>query len=216
MILFVLVIITLLVAVDYYEKFYLFAHRQTKAVPEKTVKNEIHNNEPSKAEVPCPCVKAEPKINARPRDNSRRKQPPKQKPVETAQAPVREKQVSPTTNPEQKKVLASQDALVPDFYDKAVFPKNWKIEEEEVVPEPPPKVGRKIYVVRQPSPQPQYFYGGGYGYSTGGTPQVISGGTPTFVPNPPVIVPAPSVVVPAGGHPPGYNTKGVSPGYTTL
>ncbi|HAS84721.1 MAG TPA: hypothetical protein DCS23_01440 [Candidatus Yonathbacteria bacterium] len=86
----------------------------------------------------------------------------------------------------------------------------------------PPRVGRKIIVVRQQPAMP-YYGGYGYGYSNSyyAPPQVIYGGTPTFIPNPPVIVqapsvvtPPPSVVVPAGGVPQG-TTGGRSPSGVT-
>jgi len=85
-----------------------------------------------------------------------------------------------------------------------------------------PRVGRKIIVVR-PQPAMPYYGRYGYGYSNSyyAPPQVIYGGTPTFIPNPPVIVrapsvvtPPPSVVVPAGGVPQG-TTGGRSPSGTT-
>lgn len=160
-------------------------------------------DQPRKALVPCECKKE--------KKPKHKKSKPKVKPEP---APKTESMAEGS-----EKVLVE----APDFYDKAVMPKTWVAEpEEEVAPEPPPKVGRKIYVVRQPSP---YYYGGGYGYNYGYgyTPPVIYGGTPTFVPNPPVIVPAPSVVAPppsvvtpAGGYKPQGNTGGHSPNGVTL
>lgn len=157
-----------------------------------------HIDQPKKDVLPCECKK----------EKLKRKKP--------------KTKVKPEPAPEQEpKAEQKVSVSVPDFYDKAVMPKTWVTEpEEEVVPERPPKVGRKIYVVRQPSP---YYYGGGYGYNYGYAPSVIYGGTPTFVPNPPVIVPAPSVVTPppsvvtpAGGYKPQGNTGGHSPSGVTL
>lgn len=92
----------------------------------------------------------------------------------------------------------------PDFGRTAV---EYTPSQEKEVPQ---RVGKKIYVVRQVA-QPYYGgtsgyrgcpyqYGCDYGSSYNYPPQVIYGGTPTFVPNPPVIVPAPSVTTPAGTY----------------
>ncbi len=102
-----------------------------------------------------------------------------------------------------------------DFYDKAVMPQTWVTEpEKEVAPEPP-KVGRKIIVIREQ--QTPYYGGYSSGYYPSYAPQVTYGQPyvpppqTVFVPAPPVFVPAPSVVTPAGGYAPRGTTDGRSP-----
>lgn len=100
-----------------------------------------------------------------------------------------------------------------DFYENALMPRTWVTEpEKEVAKVEPPKVGRKIIVIREQAP----YYGGyssGYSYA----PQVTYGQQyippqTVFVPAPQVIVPAPSVVTPPpGGYIPRGYTGGVGP-----
>lgn len=91
----------------------------------------------------------------------------------------------------------------------------------------PPKVGRKIFVIRQ-QPMMPYYSGYSSSYYPSYAPQVTYGQPyipppqAVFVPAPPVIVPAPSFVTPApsvvspiGGHRPQGTTGGHSPGGTT-
>lgn len=188
---------------DYYEKTQLDEMKKEQVVA--SVKPILHISKQSVDDL-CECPK--PKARA-----VHKKAKPKQK---TAQK-VASKTVADTTQKAEVIVESQKE----DFYDKAVMPRNWETEpEEEVAEAEPPRVGRKILVIRQ---QPVMPYYGGYspGYYPSYAPQVTYGQPYTpppqtvFVPAPPVIVPAPSVVTPAGGYKPQGSTGGHSPSGTT-
>lgn len=170
----------------------------------------------------CECPKPKAKVahkKAKPKQKSVPKKVAKSEPVTIVPSIVS------TAIP---KVEVVAEAQKEDFYDKAVMPKTWVTEpEEEVAEVEPPRVGRKILVIRQ---QPVMPYYGGYssGYYPSYAPQVTYGQPyipppqTVFVPSPPVIVhapsvvtPAPSVVTPAGGYKPQGSTGGHSPSGTT-
>lgn len=185
--------------------------RKESVVLEKPI---LHISEQTKADVLCECPK--PKVKA-----SHKKQ--KLKPVirkEVKSKPVTiVPSVAVVAHPKFEVATLSQKE---DFYDNAVMPKTWVTEPKEEVVTEPPRVGRKILVIRQ-QPVMSYPYYGGYspGYYSSYVPQVTYGQPyvpppqTVFVPAPPVIVPAPSVVTPAGGYRPQGSTGGHSPSGTT-
>lgn len=168
----------------------------------------------------CPCEKPKARI-------AHNKPKPKQKPAQQAKtkppfvvdeviagwrATPKAVAVDTTQKVEIKPVL---DTVDPDYgKTEVVFT---PLPEKEVEP---PRVGRKILVIRQ-QPMMPYYSGYNPGYSQPYAPQVTYGQPyipppqTVFVPAPPVIVPAPSVVTPAGGYKPGYTTKPAGPGYVT-
>lgn len=202
----------------YYEKTQLDEMKKEKAVAGKPI---LHISKQSAGDL-CECPKPKARV-------SRKKSEPKQKPVQQAKTKppfvvdevIAGWRAPPKAVAENKKVEAVAESQEEDFYDKAVMPRNWETEpEEEVAEVEPPRVGRKILVIRQ---QPVMPYYGGYssGYYPSYAPQVTYGQPyipppqTVFVPAPPVIVPAPSVVTPAGGYKPQGSTGGHSPSGTT-
>ena len=187
----------------------------------------LHISQKAKADALCDCP--EPKA----RVSSNRKPKPKSKSAPMVaskpQFKVDELLSGLRTTPKVAVTteVASAKPAEDDFYDKAVMPRTWELEpEEEVAPEPPPKVGRKILVIRQQPVMPYYggYSSGYYPYApqvTYGT-QYVPPPQTVFIPAPPVIVhapsvvvPAPSVVTPAGEYKPQGSTGGHSPSGTT-
>lgn len=202
---------------SYYEKNLLDEMKKDQVVA--SGKPILHISKQSADDL-CECPK--PKARA-----SRKKSEPKQMPVQQAKTRpsfvVDEVVAGWRTSPKTVAVETTQkvalkpvlDTVDPDFgKTEVVFT---PLPEKEVEP---PRVGRKIVVIRQ---QPVMPYYGGYssGYYPSYAPQVTYGQPyipppqTVFIPAPQVIVPAPSVVTPAGGYKPGYTTKPAGPGYVT-
>lgn len=207
---------------SYYEKNLLDEMKKDQVVA--SGKPILHISKQSADDL-CECPK--PKAKA-----SRKKSETKQKPIQQAitKPPfvVDEVIAGWRSTPKAVTVDATQKAEIKPVLD-TVDPDYGKT---EVVFTPlpereaePPRVGRKILVIRQQPVMPYYGgYSSGYSYA----PQVVYGSQyvpppqQVFVPAPPVIVhapsvvtPAPSVVTPAGGYKPGYTTKPAGPGYVT-
>lgn len=197
----------------WYERNSKMISRVDMAVADKPI---LHINQP-KADALCPCLKPKARVDhkkAKPKTSVAKKEP-----IQSLQIA---EMVSELTDTSASKKVADTvaESQKEDFYDKAVMPKTWvaEPEEEEVAPEPP-RVGRKIPVIRQQPMMPYYggYSSGYYPYApqvTYGQPYIPPPQT-VFVPAPPVIVPAPSVVTPAGGYKPQGSTGGHSPSGTT-